>query len=126
MRPAASWKARPTHCARLCLTPQVRRKRKFDASTPSADGELRIRLDTASLALERKHLGPIVRAYDGINALALLIYYIPGPVAYGPLTACGHKPEYADNGIGRARCRRWRQPRLRSRRCTPRSSSSNS
>ena len=73
MRPAASWKARPTHCARLCLTPQVRRKRKFDASTPSADGELRIRLDTASLALERKHLGPIVRAYDGINALALLI-----------------------------------------------------
>ena len=54
------------------MTPQARGKRKFEASTPSATGELRIRLDTVSLGLERNYLGPVKRAYDGINALALL------------------------------------------------------
>jgi len=51
----------------------ARDKRKFDASTPSEDGELRIRLDTARLGLEREHLGHVKRSYEGINALALLM-----------------------------------------------------
>jgi len=38
------------------------------------------------------------------NALALLIYFLPGPTAYGPLTACGHKPEYKDNGLAHCFC----------------------
>lgn len=33
------------------------------------------------------------------NFLALLVYWWPGPVKYGPLTPTGHKPEYMDNGI---------------------------
>jgi hypothetical protein len=52
---------------------QVRTARKFDASTPSGAGELRIRLDTASLNLERRFLGPVSRSYEGINALAVLM-----------------------------------------------------
>eukprot|EP00764_Aduncisulcus_paluster_P005831 gnl/Carplike_NY0171/2014_a2715_516.p1 GENE.gnl/Carplike_NY0171/2014_a2715_516~~gnl/Carplike_NY0171/2014_a2715_516.p1 ORF type:complete len:486 (-),score=42.40 gnl/Carplike_NY0171/2014_a2715_516:386-1813(-) len=31
--------------------------------------------------------------------IALLIYFYPGPVAYGPLTETGHRPEYTDNGV---------------------------
>ena len=46
--------------------------RKFDASSPSAAGELRIRLDTAYLELPRPTLGSVRRSYEGINALALL------------------------------------------------------
>ena len=52
---------------------QARSARKFDASAPSAKGQLRIRLDTASLNLERKLLGSVKRSYEGINALALLM-----------------------------------------------------
>ena len=52
---------------------QGRAKRKFDASLPSAAGELRIRLDTATLNLDRKQLGSVPRAYEGINAVALLM-----------------------------------------------------
>ena len=55
------------------MTPQVRSKRKFDASTPTASGELRIRLDTRHLDLERKMLGQVARSYEGINALAVLM-----------------------------------------------------
>ena len=47
--------------------------RKFDASSPSAAGELRIRLDTTYLELPRPTLGSVRRSYEGINALALLV-----------------------------------------------------
>ena len=50
---------------------QGRAKRKFDASLPSAAGELR--LDTATLNLDRNQLGSVPRAYEGINAVALLM-----------------------------------------------------
>ena len=55
------------------MTPQVRSKRKFDASTPTASGELRIRLDTRHLDLERHILGNVARSYEGISALAVLM-----------------------------------------------------
>jgi hypothetical protein len=52
---------------------QVRPKRKFDPSSPSAEGDLRLRLDTRTLNLERSCLGQVPRAYAGINALPLLL-----------------------------------------------------
>ena len=45
----------------------------FDASSPSAAGELRIRLDTTYLELPRPTLGSVRRSYEGITALALLV-----------------------------------------------------
>ena len=42
-------------------------------ATRSADNELRVRLDTASLKMERQYLGSVPRARAGINALALLM-----------------------------------------------------
>jgi len=33
------------------------------------------------------------------NYVALLIYWWPGKLEYGPLTAGGHRPEYMDNGV---------------------------
>ena len=51
---------------------QARAKRKFDASTDTSDGQLRIRRPTSELDLHRKALGSVPRTYDAINALALL------------------------------------------------------
>lgn len=54
------------------MTPQARTKRKFGPSSPSAAGELRIRLDTQTSDLDRQLLGSVPRSYEGINILALL------------------------------------------------------
>jgi len=51
-----------------------RPKRKFDASTPTDSGALRIRLDTRRLDLERNILGQVARSYEGINALAVVMW----------------------------------------------------
>jgi 7-dehydrocholesterol reductase len=35
----------------------------------------------------------------GFNSLALVLYWLPGEVKYGPVTAKGQTPEYKDNGV---------------------------
>ena len=72
--PQAGRTTHPTHQVRECVTPQDRSKRKFDVSTPTDSGALRIRLDTRRLDLERNILGQVARSYEGINALAVLMW----------------------------------------------------